>query len=40
MMWNWQQPDWLDFTYSSARFEQPEAHFLRQSGVLPGTRDG
>ncbi len=37
MIWNWQQPDWPDFTYSKARFEQLEAQFLRQSGVLLGS---
>jgi Fic family protein len=37
MIWNWQQPDWPDFTYSNARFEQLEAQFLRQSGVLLGS---
>ena len=44
MIWNWQQPDWPDFTYSKARFEELEAQFLRQSGVLFGSyrhvRDG
>jgi Fic family protein len=37
MIWNWQQPDWPDFTYSKARFEELEAQFLRQSGVLLGS---
>jgi Fic family protein len=37
MIWNWQQPDWPDFTYSKARFDELEAQFLRQSGVLLGS---
>ena len=37
MIWNWQQPDWPDFTYGKARFEELEAQFLRRSGVLLGS---
>jgi Fic family protein len=37
MIWNWQQPDWPNFTYSKARFEELEAQFLRHSGVLLGS---
>ncbi len=37
MIWNWQQPDWPVFTDSKARFDELEAQFLRQSGVLLGS---
>ena len=37
MRWNWQRPDWPNFTWSKARFEQAERLFLHESGVLVGT---
>src|SRR5229473_2212380 len=32
MTWNWQQPDWPEFTYDRAALEPLERQFLRQSG--------
>ncbi|MFZ1107946.1 MAG: Fic family protein [Rhodomicrobium sp.] len=37
MIWNWQQTDWPHFTYGKAQFEELEAQFLRQSGILLGS---
>jgi Fic family protein len=37
MTWNWQRADWPHFTYDKALFEEREAQFLRQSGVLLGS---
>lgn len=34
--WNWQQADWPQFRYDSAKLEALEAEFLRQSGVFIG----
>ncbi len=34
--WNWQQKDWPEFRYNSAKLEALEAEFLRQSGVFMG----
>jgi len=36
MTWNWQQPDWPNFTYDSKALEPLEQQFLRQSGELIG----
>src|SRR5438132_13823004 len=36
MPWNWQQPDWPDFTYDSAVLEPLEKQFLLQSGEFVG----
>src|SRR5216684_2162833 len=36
MPWNWQQPDWPEFTYDSAALEPPERQFLLQSGEFIG----
>src|SRR6266446_6616553 len=36
MTWNWQQPDWPNFTYDSAALEPLERQFLRQSGEFIG----
>lgn len=36
MKWNWQQKDWPDFTYDSAKIEVLEKEFLKASGMLIG----
>jgi len=38
MMWNWQQPDWPNFTYDSAALEPLEKQFLLLSGQFLGAR--
>jgi len=35
-MWNWQQPDWPNFSWNPLRLARAEQHFLRDSGVLTG----
>ncbi|MGC1383107.1 MAG: Fic family protein [Candidatus Acidiferrales bacterium] len=37
MTWNWQQPDWPNFTWNRARLEKAEQQFLLCGGVLVGT---
>jgi Fic family protein len=37
MMWNWQQPDWPNFSWNPLRLARAEQHFLREGGVLTGT---
>ncbi len=36
MTWNWQQPDWPNFTYDSKCLEGMEQQFLRRSGEFVG----
>ncbi len=36
MTWNWQQPDWPNFTWDKARLHQAEAHFLLGIGKFVG----
>src|SRR5258708_1523177 len=36
MPWNWQQPDWPEFTYDRAALEPLEEQFLRRSGEFIG----
>jgi Fic family protein len=36
MRWNWQQPDWPNFRWSSDAMTALEARFLQQSGVMIG----
>jgi Fic family protein len=36
MTWNWQQPNWPDFTYDSKALEPYEQRFLLQSGEFIG----
>jgi Fic family protein len=36
MAWNWQQPDWLDFSYDAAALEPLEKQFLLHSGEFIG----
>jgi Fic family protein len=38
MTWNWEQPDWPNFTYDSAALEPLERQFLLQSGEFIGAR--
>src|ERR1700690_530689 len=37
MIWNWQQPDWPNFSWDSRLLARAEEHFLRGGGVLIGT---
>src|SRR6202171_1233001 len=36
MSWNWEKPDWPNFTYDSAALEPLEKRFLLQSGQFIG----
>src|SRR5215467_8373357 len=36
MKWNWEQPDWPNFTYNSRVLEPLEQEFLLRSGELVG----
>ena len=36
MRWNWQQPDWLNFTWNKSRLAQAEQQFLVGAGTLMG----
>lgn len=38
MTWNWEQPDWPNFTYESGALEPLEKQFLLQSGEFIGAR--
>jgi hypothetical protein len=37
MKWNWQQPDWPDFSWDESRLRKAEEHFLVGTGMLTGT---
>src|SRR5579872_1157361 len=37
MIWNWQQPDWPNFSWEKARLQKVEQHFLVGTGVFTGT---
>ena len=37
MKWNWQQPDWPDFSWKQARLLRAEAVFLVEAGEYAGT---
>lgn len=37
MTWNWQQPDWPDFSWDAVRLRKAEEHFLVGTGVFAGT---
>jgi len=37
MKWNWQQPDWPEFSWKQARFLKAEALFLLEAGEYTGT---
>jgi Fic family protein len=37
MQWNWQQPDWPDFSWEQARLLRAEALFLVEAGEYAGT---
>jgi Fic family protein len=36
MIWNWQQPDWPDFSYDPSRIEESERRLLLGAGLLFG----
>ena len=37
MTWNWQRPEWPDFTWKEARLRKAEEHYLLGMGALAGT---
>src|SRR4051812_12998681 len=37
MTWNWQKPEWPNFSWNSARFRKAEDHFLVGTGIFAGT---
>lgn len=37
MTWNWQRPDWPNFSWDEARLRMAEDHFLAGSAVFAGT---
>lgn len=37
MTWNWQQPDWPNFSWDKARLRKAEEHFLIGTGMFVGT---
>jgi Fic family protein len=37
MTWNWQQPDWPNFSWDEARLRKAEEHFLVGTGMFVGT---
>jgi Fic family protein len=36
MPWNWQQPEWPNFSWDQARLRKAEEHFLMEAGVFAG----
>ena len=34
--WNWQNPDWPDFTWNADALKEAEAHFLHRAGLFQG----
>ena len=36
MIWNWQRPDWPNFSWDKTRLRKAEEHFLLGSGVVVG----
>jgi len=36
IIWNWQQPDWPQFTWESGRLALAEREFLLGGGMLAG----
>jgi Fic family protein len=36
MIWNWQQPDWPEFTWDNSRLTKSEDRFLVESGAVAG----
>jgi Fic family protein len=36
-MWNWELPEWPEFSWDAARLEEAEQVFLRESGIFAGT---
>jgi Fic family protein len=36
MKWNWQQPDWTNFSWDATRLHKAEEHFLIGTGVFAG----
>lgn len=37
MTWNWQQPDWPNFSWDQPRFKATEEQYLVEAGMLTGT---
>jgi Fic family protein len=36
MAWNWQQPDWFNFSGNAARLRKAEEHLLMGTGMFAG----
>src|ERR1700733_157840 len=36
MMWNWQRPDWPNFSWDAAHLRKAEEHFLMGTGLFAG----
>jgi Fic family protein len=36
MKWNWQQPDWSNFSWDAPRLRRADEHFLVGTGVFAG----
>ncbi|MEP7366666.1 MAG: DUF4172 domain-containing protein, partial [Acidobacteriota bacterium] len=36
MKWNWQKPDWPDFSWDAARLQGAEEQFLQGNGMFAG----
>src|SRR5260370_10263770 len=36
MPWNWQQPEWPNFSWDEVRLRKAEEHFLMEAGVFAG----
>jgi hypothetical protein len=37
MIWNWQQEDWLNFSYNANDFRRYEHDFQHKAGVMAGS---
>ncbi len=37
MTWNWQRPDWPNFSWKATRLQNAEEHFLVNAGTVSGT---
>ena len=36
LKWNWQRPDWPNFSWDAVRLRKVDEHLLLQSGVVAG----
>src|SRR2546430_7037065 len=37
MLWNWQRPDWPNFSWDTTLLRKAEEHFLKGTGMFAGT---